>query len=62
MPVVKINLWEGRSDETKAKMIKDITRVVADNLGLEEKHVWVILDEQPRKDWGIGGKLGTELK
>lgn len=61
MPLVRIDLWEGRDDKTKEAIIKRVTKVVAEELGIEEKHVWVILDEQPKKDWGIGGKLGTEL-
>lgn len=61
MPVVKIDLWEGRDGKTKEDLIKKVTSVVAETLGIDEQHVWVILNETPKADWGIGGKLGTEL-
>jgi 4-oxalocrotonate tautomerase len=54
-------MWEGRDASTKEAIIKRVTKVVAEELGISEKHVWVILDEQPKGDWGIGGIIGTDL-
>lgn len=61
MPLIRIDMWEGRDPATKESIIKRVTKVVAEELDISEKHVWVILDEQPRSDWGIGGTLGSEF-
>ncbi len=61
MPVVRIDMWEGRDAATKEAIIKKVTKVVAEELGVAEKFVWVILDEQPKNNWGIGGTLGSDV-
>lgn len=57
MPLIRIDMWEGRDQATKETIIKRVTAVVAEELGISEKHVWVILDEQPKTNWGIGGEI-----
>lgn len=61
MPVVRIDLWEGRDGKIKEELIRRVTETVAQTLEIAEKSVWVILDETPKAHWGIGGKLGTEF-
>lgn len=57
MPLIRIDMWEGRDQATKETIIKRVTAVVAEELSISEKHVWVILDEQPKTNWGIGGEI-----
>lgn len=61
MPVVKIDMWEGRDDAMKEDLVRKVSAAVAESLGIEERRVWVIVDETPRGNWSCGGKLGTEL-
>lgn len=58
MPLIRIDMWEGRDQAVKEKIIERVTTVVAEELGISEDHVWIVLDEQPRTNWGIGGKCG----
>ena len=51
-------MWEGRSDEMKAKIIKGITDVFV-SLGLPASAVTVILTEYSKKNWGSGGKAAS---
>jgi 4-oxalocrotonate tautomerase len=57
MPLIRVDMWEGRDQKTKEAIIKRVTKVVAEELGIPEKNVWVILDEQPKSNWGIGGEI-----
>lgn len=57
MPLIRIDMWEGRDQATKEAIIKRVTKVVAEELGIPEKNVWIILDEQPKSSWGIGGEI-----
>ncbi|MFA5867025.1 MAG: tautomerase family protein [Actinomycetota bacterium] len=61
MPLIRIDMWEGRDPATKEAIVKRVTTAVAEELGISEKHVWVILDEQPKVNWGIGGTMGPDL-
>lgn len=55
MPIVRIEMWEGREDEMKENLIKDVTEATAKSLEIPKDHVRVILFEVPRKHWGVGG-------
>jgi 4-oxalocrotonate tautomerase family enzyme len=34
MPVVKIDMWSGRDKETKRKLIQEVSKTVANTLGI----------------------------
>jgi len=55
MPIVRVEIWEGRDDATKEALIKNVADAVAKTLGILIEHVTVILQEFPKKHWGIGG-------
>lgn len=52
-------MYEGRSDEVKANMIKEISRVVAETSGASIEDVWIVLSDVPKKHWGMGGVPGA---
>ncbi len=60
MPVVEVKIWEGRSKEDKAKIIKGITKVLVD-LGIPAEAVTVIIYDIPKHNWGSRGKPHSEL-
>ena len=60
MPVVKVEIWEGRSPEFKRNLVKEITRVIVDNLKCPEQAVTVIINDTPKHNWGIGGELASD--
>ena len=47
MPEVHVFMAEGRTDEQKAEMMRDITRAVVDNLGVAADVVTVQIIEAP---------------
>ena len=59
MPMVTVEMYEGRTDEVKAKMIKEISRVVADTSRAPLEDVWIVLKDVPKKHWGMGGVPGA---
>jgi 4-oxalocrotonate tautomerase len=54
MPVVQIELWEGRSDEQKAQLIDAISDAFT-VIDVQKDHVIVVIHETPRSNWGLGG-------
>jgi len=55
VPLVKIDMWEGRSEETKEKLIRDVSHTVARTLDVSLDHVTVILYDVPKSNWGVKG-------
>ena len=61
MPIVFVEMWEGRTIEQKKKMIQGITEAVTSSLpGLPPEHVQVILRDYPKHNWSRAGKVASE--
>ena len=54
MPIIKVNMIEGRTDEQKEKLIKGIAEAVMDSLGAPEENVRVMIHEYEKRHFGIG--------
>jgi 4-oxalocrotonate tautomerase len=59
MPIVHVYMWSGVSRETKARIIKGITRVF-EELGIPGQAVEVVIHEVPRENWGVEGGQASE--
>lgn len=60
MPVVTVQLYEGRSHEQKRALVAAITRAMVDLVDADPTGLHVILDEVSPVNWGRGGLLGTD--
>ena len=56
MAVVTLTIFEGRNDETKARLIKALTDAVVDELPAKPEHVRVIIHDIPKSNYGVAGK------
>jgi 4-oxalocrotonate tautomerase len=61
MPVVIVEMWEGRSVEQKRGLIKAITDAMVEHAGSTPEHLHVIIHETPKESWGRNGSIATEL-
>jgi 4-oxalocrotonate tautomerase len=57
--MVTVEMYEGRTDAVKTKMIKEISKVVAETSGARIEDVWIVLKDVPKKHWGMGGVPGA---
>lgn len=55
MPIVNIELFDGRTDEMKKELMRKVSSVTAETLKIPLEHVQVILHEIARKNWSRGG-------
>lgn len=55
MPLARITLIEGTSDEQKRALIARTTAAIAESTGHAPEAVRVLLDEIPANHWGVGG-------
>jgi 4-oxalocrotonate tautomerase len=61
MPIVQIQMLEGRDDEKKRQVIAAVTNALAETLNAAPETVRVVIQEIPKTQWGVGGKTMKEL-
>ncbi len=59
MPVVIVEMWEGRTVEQKKQLVEGITAVIV-NTGVPPEAVHIIIKDNPKHNWASGGKLASE--
>jgi 4-oxalocrotonate tautomerase len=56
MPIIQVNLIEGRSAAQKEKLIEALTDGAVQALGAPRESVRVLIYELPGAHWGVAGK------
>ena len=59
MPVVIVEMWQGRTIEQKRKLVKGITEEFT-KIGVPQDQVHIIFKDNPKHNWATGGKLASE--
>lgn len=59
MPVITVDMWDGRTLEQKKKLVQGLTEAFI-NIGTPGDAVEIILNEHPRSNWAKNGKLASE--
>ena len=60
MPVVIVEMWDGRTVEQKEKLIKGITKAFED-IGTKSESLHIILHDVPKTNWGTKGEQASKL-
>ena len=56
MPIVKIDMWSGRNEEQKEKIIKKVTEAMVEACGCPKEAVTVVISDIPKENWGSAGE------
>ena len=59
MPVVTVEIWEGRTIEQKKQLAEGITSSLV-KIGVPQEAVHIIIKDNPKHNWATGGKLASE--
>jgi len=59
MPIVTVEMWEGRTVEQKKQLVEGITSVIA-KMGVSPEVVHIIIKDNPKHNCATGGKLASE--
>jgi 4-oxalocrotonate tautomerase len=62
MPVIRIEMFEGRSNDQKRACAEAVTRAWCDTCGGTPASVTVIFSDVAKSDWATGGKLASDPK
>ncbi len=61
MPFLQVNLMEGRTEDQKRELIRELTETVVRVLGSPKAAIRVQLIEVPTTNWGIAGETAKDL-
>lgn len=59
--IIEISIFEGRSNEAKKSLIKQLCANIAQSAGIATQDIEITLFETPKQNWGIRGMPGDEL-
>ena len=54
--IIELTLFPGRSKEQKKAVIESITSKLNEELSIEAKDIFIVIQEPPLENWGMGGK------
>jgi len=59
--IIEIIMFEGRSVETKKKLIRTLQEKITQTTDIRPQDIEITLIETPKANWGIKGMIGDEL-
>ena len=59
MPVVTVEMWEGRTVEQKKQLVEGITDTFT-RIGVPKEALHIIIQDIPKHNWGHAGRLASE--
>jgi 4-oxalocrotonate tautomerase len=60
MPIIQVNLLEGRTIDQKKKLVANLTEAVVKSLDVKPDAVRIILQEMARHNYAIAGVLAID--
>ncbi len=60
MPIVRVEMWPGRTKEQKAELARAITNAVVRIAGTTPEATIVVFEDIAKENWAQGGVLATE--
>ena len=60
MPVVIVEMWEGRTDDQKRRLVKAITDAMVEHANAAPDALHVIIHDIPKNCWAKAGLLASD--
>ena len=61
MPFAQIYMIEGRTEEQKRAVIKEVTEALERAVGAPKHNIRVWIHDVPKENWGIAGESALDL-
>lgn len=60
MPIIRVEMFEGRTADQKRDMVRELTRAFVDTAGGTPASVHIVVTDVAKNDWGSGGELCSD--
>ncbi|MDM5299784.1 2-hydroxymuconate tautomerase [Bacillus pumilus] len=61
MPIITVQMLEGRTDEQKKALVEKVTDAVVETTGANAEKVSVIIEEMKKEHYAVAGKRISDL-
>lgn len=61
MPVVTIQMLEGRTDEQKQTLVEEVTHAVATSVNAPKENITIIIEEMKKEHFAKGGVRASDI-
>jgi 4-oxalocrotonate tautomerase len=61
MPIIKVEMFTGRSRDKKRVLAKALTDAFVESCGGTAQSVQIIIQDIEKENWGVGGSLAVDL-
>ncbi len=61
MPIVTIDMIEGRTEEQKRNLVKEVTEAVVKTVNAVPENVTIVIRDLPKTNIGKSGKLLSDM-
>jgi 4-oxalocrotonate tautomerase len=60
MPIVRVEMWEGRTLDQKRRLARELTDLIAEVVDCDPETVRILITDYARQDWAVGGVLQAD--
>ena len=60
MPLVHIDLLEGRTEEQLKALVKDVTAAISKDANVPEGRIYIVLNEMRKDRYSVAGKMVSD--
>ena len=60
MPIIRVEMWEGRTLEQKRELVEVLTRETARIVGTEPDSIYIVIEDVKKENWAAGGRLCSD--
>ena len=62
MPIVKIDMWNGRDKDAKKKLIQSVSKAVSESLNIPIEHVHIVINDVSKDNWELKGEQASKVE
>jgi len=60
MPIIRVEMFSGRTDDQKKELVKALTDAFVRTTGGKPDSVMVVLTDVEKSNWGTGGEMCSD--
>jgi 4-oxalocrotonate tautomerase len=60
MPIIRVEMWPGRTHAQKAELARLITEAMVTVAGTTPQATIIIFEDVPKENWAVGGVLASD--
>ena len=60
MPIVRVEMWPGRTHAQKAELARLITEAIVTGAHTTPEATTIVFEDVPKENWAVGGVLASD--